>query len=101
MLYKTEWHEAGNRLHKTGHISRVKIPLHIWALNWLLEKHPHWDWLHSLSKNWGNPLCAAYCYSWSNWYWKQEIQELNISVGYDKLSQSYRDWYAEEMKDIG
>lgn len=98
MLYKTEWHEAGNRLYNTGHIEKVRIPLHIWFMEQLVRRHPHWDWLDNLSKGWGNPLCAAYCFAWSNWYFKHEIRDYFVEVSFDKLSEEYRAWYE---KDIG
>ena len=101
-MRKTEWHEAGNDLYKTGNIERTSVGLGWWLLDtWLAWVHPHWDWWNSawskLIPNWGDPFCAAYCLVWSNFYHRRVRSEHLVEVGFDRLSEDYRTWYAAEM----
>lgn len=97
MIYKTEWRESGNKFSGSGNIERLKYPLHLWLLDRWLEKHPHWHlWKLLWGKilpYWGDPFCAAYCLAWSKFYFRYEIVEYSVEVGYDNLSQQTKDWF--------
>jgi hypothetical protein len=97
----THWYEAGNDLYHTGTIARDSYP--VWAVvldRWLSRGHPHWSWWNRvwtrLLPYWGDPFCVAYCLVWSPIYDRTAQNELRLEVGFEKLSQKYRDWYAEE-----
>ena len=90
MLYKTEWRELGNKLYNTGTIQKVRYPLHLWLIDKWLDKHPHWVWLDYLTSDCGDPLCAAYCFVWSPYFYKHEVTLYSVQVGYDKLSEEFR-----------
>lgn len=94
MPTKILWEEWGNKTRGTGSITRSSIPLHWYLLDIWLERvherwakipgwHKFWSWL---IPDWGDPFCAAYCFPWSNFYWRKRKEELNIEVGFDKLS---------------
>ena len=103
-LYKTTWHEAGNEVFNSGSIIREKVPWIIWFLdNWLSYGHewwaniPGWHWfLGKILPDWGDPFCAAYCFRWSDFVYKHTKQEYYVEIGFDKLSQQYKDWYEKE-----
>ena len=103
-MRKTEWHEAGNAVYKTGHLERTSVDAGWWLLDkWLGFAHPHWGWWNDLWTKlipyWGDPFCAAYCSVWSNFYHRRVRSEHRIEVGFDALSADYRAWYAEMMRD--
>lgn len=100
-MRKIEWHEAGNRLYGSGSVERSSVAAHWWLLDrWLGYAHPHWEWWDSLWSRlipyWGDPFCAAYCCVWSQFYHRRTSSEYRVEVGFAKLSQDYRDWYARE-----
>ena len=97
-FYHTRWDERGNRLYKTGTIFRERVFYPIWLFEMLLARHPHWDWLYNLSTGWGNPLCSAYCFAWWSFYSKRFIHEdYSVEVGYDNLSDEYKEFYEKDL----
>lgn len=103
-LRKTLWYESGNGLSGSGSTERVSYPAWMWLLDsWLAWAHPHWSWWGALwaklSPNWGDPFEAAYCFAWSNFYVQHERVEYSVNVGFARLSQHYRDWYAKINAD--
>jgi hypothetical protein len=105
-LYKAEWHEAGNEIYNYGAIIREKVPWIVWFLDkWLGYGHewwakiPGWHWFwNKILPDWGDPFCAAYCFCWSDFVWKHTKQEYFVQVGFDNLSQQYKDWYKDELR---
>lgn len=92
---KTEWQEWGNETTGTGYIAVVEIPWPLWILDQLMQRHPHWGWWYAmwtrLLPGWGDPLCAAYCFPWSNFYWRHNHEVHKVEVGVENLSPA---WHA-------
>lgn len=99
-MRKHRWRELGNRIYRSGYIEHVSVPIWVWLLDKWLARHPHWNWWgHMWGKllpEWGDPFCAAYCFVWSKFYYRQERTEHSIDVGFDKLSDQYKSWYDGE-----
>lgn len=104
-LKKTDWEEWGNQSHNKGSINRVSIPLHWWLMDiWLEHVHtwykkiPGWhSFWGKVNPNWGDPFCAAYCFTWSNFYWKKRVEEYKVEVGYDNLSDDFKKDYERDF----
>lgn len=66
---RLEWRD------KEGKASYTTLPLWAWLLDeWFQRAHPHWDWWQRMWAKvlpyWGDPLCAAYCFPFSNWIYQ-------------------------------
>jgi hypothetical protein len=101
MPRRREWSEAGNTLYNTAHVRMTSTPIHLYlvdrwlyladeALHFIDNRLPHdergWTAIDRLTPYFGNPICAAYLYVWTKWYWKHQREELSIETTVDKLS---------------
>lgn len=61
ILYSESMYVGADPMRNQGYIWRHQTIRPVALLNTWFAYHPHWSWLYRLSKDWGNPLCAAYC----------------------------------------
>lgn len=97
-LVKTEYHETGDAGRATGSVIRERIFWPLWVADKVLAQHPHWDWLASVSKNWGNPLCAAYCFAWSNWYHRTEFDHHWFHIPWSEMDPKTQQWLIDDHR---
>lgn len=95
-----------------GSIEMESVPLHLWIIDrwlWLADKAVHlvdnrlpldehkWTAIDRLTPRWGNAICAAYLFVWSDWYNRRVTPEVYVSVPLDKLSLATQEWAKRDL----
>lgn len=89
-LYSERFHLSAEPGRAIGHIWREQTIRPLALIDTWFARHPHWRWLERLSKDWGNPWCAAYCFSWSNFLHNRAQRTMLWNIPYEKVDERIR-----------